>query len=56
MPRDPGEALEKITLNAFKRDMDLLRSRYPAGGHLTFIQKLLRAWANTERREAGKDD
>lgn len=50
MPPDPGEPNEKITLNVYARDMALLRSRYPRGGHLTFIKRLLRAWADEDRR------
>lgn len=51
MPRDPGEPLTKITLNVFTADFALLRKRFPRGGHLLFIQRLLRAWANAEREE-----
>lgn len=52
MPPDPGEPNEKITLNVYARDMALLRSRYPRGGHLTFIKRLLRAWADEARQVA----
>lgn len=49
MPPDPGEPNEKITLNVYRRDMELLRQRYPRGGHLVFIKRLLRAWAELQR-------
>lgn len=54
MPPDPGEPNEKITLNVYARDMALLRQRYPRGGHLTFIKRLLRAWADEARQELAR--
>lgn len=56
MPPDPGEPNEKITLNVYRRDMELLRQRYPRGGHLTFIKRLLRAWAEQERESQSAID